>query len=170
MEIELQAVGYDDKPVLRNLFELYQYDFSEYENSDVDEHGLYGYRYLDHYWTEPGRHAFFIRVDGKLAGFALVRELHEGYSSPTHSIAEFFVLRKYRRRGVGREAATRLFDQFPGRWRVAEEESNLPAQAFWHKVIETYTRGNYEEMRMNNDEWRGLLQVFRTEGGKGAFE
>ncbi len=37
--------------------------------------GLYDYMYLDHYWTEEGRHPFFIRVDGKLAGFALVREI-----------------------------------------------------------------------------------------------
>lgn len=170
MEIELKQADFNDKPVLRNLFELYQYDFSEYENSDVDDHGLYGYRYLDHYWTDPGRMAFLIRVNGKLAGFALLRQLHDGHSSPTYSIAEFFVMRKYRRKGVGRECARRLFDHYPGRWRVAEEMNNLPSQTFWHNIIEEYTQGNYEEMRLNNEEWRGLVQVFRTEGGVGVFE
>ena len=170
MEIELQGAEINDKPVLRNLFELYQYDFSEYENSDVDEHGLYGYRYLDHYWTDPGRYPFLIRVDGRLAGFVLVRELHEGHGSPTRSIAEFFVMRKYRRRGVGREVARRIFDQFPGRWRVAIEKNNPPAQSFWRRVIEEYTGGDFEEMRLEGEEWSGVVYVFRTMSGAGGFE
>jgi predicted acetyltransferase len=170
MEIDLQPASINDKPVLRNLLELYQYDFSEYENSDVDEHGLYGYRYLDHYWTDPNRYAYLVRVDHALAGFALLRVIHDNPGSPTHSVAEFFVMRKYRRRGVGREVACRLFDLFPGRWRVEEEKDNLPAQAFWHKVIDEYMRGNFEEMRPVNVEWVGLVQLFRTEGGDSELE
>ena len=33
---------------------------------------MHGYSYLDSYWTEEGRWAFFLKVDGKLAGFAMV--------------------------------------------------------------------------------------------------
>jgi predicted acetyltransferase len=71
--ITIQKVEYDHKSTLRNLLELYKYDFSEFDPEDVNENSLYDYMYLDHYWTEEGRHPFFIRVDGKLAGFALVR-------------------------------------------------------------------------------------------------
>ena len=165
MEIELQPASINDKPVLRNLLELYQYDFSEYENSDIDEHGLYGYRYLDHYWTDPNRYAYLVKVDGILAGFAMLRVIHESPGNPIHSVAEFFVMRKYRRRGVGREVARRLFDLFPGRWRIEEEKSNLPAQAFWHEVIDDYMQGNFEEMHQHDTEWVGLVQLFRTEVG-----
>ena len=66
-------MSFADKQVLRHLVEFYVYDYSDYMGWDVDEHGVFGYRYLDHYWTEPDRHPFFIRVDGRLAGFALVR-------------------------------------------------------------------------------------------------
>jgi predicted acetyltransferase len=170
MEIDLLPATINDKPVLRNLMELYEYDFSEYENSDVDDHGLYGYRYLDHYWTEPGRYAFLVRVDRRLAGFVLLRDIHDNPGSPTHHMAEFFILKKFRRRGVGREVACRIFDLFPGRWRVAEEKANQCAQLFWHRVIDVYTGGNFEEMDLDNEEWRGLVQVFRTEVGLGGFE
>jgi predicted acetyltransferase len=67
-KIEVLKATLHDKPVLRNLMELYQYDFSEIEGEDAGDFGLFGYRYLDHYWTESGRHPFLIKVDGKLAG------------------------------------------------------------------------------------------------------
>jgi predicted acetyltransferase len=57
--------------------QLYLYDFSEMCGDDCDERGLFEYEYLPRYWIEPERHPFLIRVDGKLAGFALVREMVE---------------------------------------------------------------------------------------------
>ncbi len=65
----------EEKSVLRNLLELYNYDFSEFDHADLDAHGFYGYGRLDHYWTEPGRYRFLVRVDGKLAGLVLLRTL-----------------------------------------------------------------------------------------------
>ncbi len=87
------------KAVVRRLLELYGHDFSEFTDADVDEHGRYGYPYLDAYWSEPERHPFLFRVDRHWAGFALVR------SGAPHDMAEFFVLRKYRRHGIGHVAA-----------------------------------------------------------------
>ena len=49
--------------------ELYRYDFTEFDQADVGPHGDYGYRYLDHYWADPGRHPFLFQVDGNWAGF-----------------------------------------------------------------------------------------------------
>jgi predicted acetyltransferase len=45
------------------------------------------------------------------------------------------VLRKYRGRGVGAQAAASLFDRFPGRWTVRQQLTNPTATAFWRKVI-----------------------------------
>ncbi|MCL4274511.1 MAG: GNAT family N-acetyltransferase [Anaerolineales bacterium] len=161
MKIEIQPASLEDKTILRNLMELYAYDFSEFEQSDVDEHGLFGYERLDHYWTEAGRYPFLVRAHGRLAGFVLVRNLEE--TTPVHSIAEFFILRKYRRRGVGKAAAHQIFGMFPGQWRVAQTEDNHPAQAFWRKVISGYTQGNFKEIWSNDDEWKGPIQIFGTE-------
>jgi predicted acetyltransferase len=118
-----------DKPVVRNLLELYEHDFSEFDDRDVDAHGLYGYRYLDHYWVEADRRAFLIDVDGRWAGFALVR-----LGSPT-DMSEFFVMRKFRRSGVGREAALAIFGMIPGQWQVRQLARNPSATQFWRSVI-----------------------------------
>ncbi|WP_248061006.1 GNAT family N-acetyltransferase [Paenibacillus silvae] len=56
------------------------------------------YKYLDHYWTEDGRYPFLIKVDDKLVGFALVRDIGKNESDQTvYWMAEFFVMKKYRR-------------------------------------------------------------------------
>ncbi len=45
---------------------------------------------------------FFIMVNGKLAGLVLVRSCCEHNTLPNpHCIAEFFVMKKYRQKGVG---------------------------------------------------------------------
>ena len=50
MNIEVHQASLEDKTILRNLMELYAYDFSEFDHCDVDAHGLFGYNRLDHYW------------------------------------------------------------------------------------------------------------------------
>ena len=117
MNMELVPVKASKKEILRNLLEKYDYEFSQYDQKDVNDLGLYGYDYLDHYWTEEGRHAFFIRVDGRLAGFVMINTFPEVEEPTDYTLAEFFVMYKYRGRGVGRSAAFQVFDRFPGKWR-----------------------------------------------------
>ena len=158
MNVTLSEVPAADKSVLRQLMELYCYDFSEYDGLDVNAHGFYGYEYLDHYWIEAGRQPFFIKVDGNLAGFVLVSDYcHELVAEGSaHSIAEFFVMRKYRRQGVGRIAARAAFDRFPGRWVVMQHKCNVPSLYFWERVIGEYT-GNRFEKRDTTLESQGKL-------------
>lgn len=129
MTIEVVTASDTDKSVLRRLVELYLYDLSEFTDADVDQHGEFGYRYLDHYWTEEDRAAFLLRVDGHWAGFALVRP-----GTPT-DMAEFFIMKKYRRRGIGRQGATEMFKRFPGPWQVRQLLTNPAARSFWRAVI-----------------------------------
>jgi predicted acetyltransferase len=147
--------------VLRQLLELYNYDFSEYDGADVNEHGLYGYKYLDHYWTEPDRQPFFIVVDGQLAGLVLVGSFCYVLREPgARSIAEFFVMRKYRRKGVGRIAATRAFELFPGSWEVLQHGGNAPSYVFWEEVIADYTGGRYDKEPVVTEDWDGQAITF----------
>ena len=143
----LSPVPFADQHILVNLMQLCQHDYSEFDGEDVNGHGLYGYKWLDHYWTEGDRYPFLITVDGKIAGFALVRDRSElGGDSIPHSVAEFFVLRKYRRRGVGKDAARQVFAALPpGKWVVTQSLTNTPAQAFWHVVIGEFTGGRFSE-------------------------
>jgi predicted acetyltransferase len=161
--IEISPAGLSEKPVLQQMLELYQYDFSEFDAADIEPSGAYGYPYLDKYWIEPGRTPFLIRVNGNLAGFVLVARYD--YISGLHDdwvVSEFFIMRKYRHNGVGEYVARYIFDQFPGNWQVGQITENLPAIEFWHKVIERYTNGNFQEYILDNDHWHGPVQVFAS--------
>ena len=70
MEIRIEPVPAAQKSVLRQMLELYLYDFSEFSKEDLAENGYFGYTYLDAYWQEAGRFPFFIRADGRLAGLS----------------------------------------------------------------------------------------------------
>jgi predicted acetyltransferase len=118
--MELVEAQTSDKALLRQLMELYLYDFSDIDDADVNEQGLYEYRRLDSYWTEADRHPFLFRVDGRWAGFALVCEFSyfPENALPTQAIAEFFVMRKYRRRGLGTRMARELLFASPAAGRL----------------------------------------------------
>ncbi|NKB70125.1 MAG: GNAT family N-acetyltransferase [Candidatus Latescibacteria bacterium] len=161
MHVEVKAMPPEQRPLLHNLMQKYLYDFSEYDRDDVDEEGLYFYKYTDLYWVEPERYPFLIRAAGKIAGFALVRRSSGFDEAPFHSMAEFFVMRKYRGQGVGRAAAVQLFDLFPGRWHVAQEPRNQPSQIFWQQVVGDYSGGRYEQTKGEDDEPQ---QIFATPG------
>lgn len=135
MKIEILPAQVEDKPVLGHLLQLCLHDYSEFNGKEVNDHGLFDYPYLDYYWIEPGRYPFLVWVEGTLAGFVLVRQLEQDMAEPLWQMAEFFILRKYRRRGIGREVAHRVFDRFEDRWQVIPQEGNLPAQAFWEHVL-----------------------------------
>jgi predicted acetyltransferase len=166
MDIQISPAALAEKPIVENLMQLYLYDFSELCGDDCNAQGLYEDEYLPRYWIEPERHPFLIRVDGKLAGFALVRRMSEG-NPPTHSMAEFFIMRKYRREGAGKRAAFQLFDRFPGKWHVAEIPENVAAIHFWRKIIAAYTGGNFEEIM--DPEWQGPVQTFVSSGQPSAL-
>jgi len=144
MNIELRLVPADEKEVLRNLLEKYEYEFSQYNNRDVNALGLYGYRYLDNYWSEDGRWAYFIEVDGKLAGFVMITNIPYDGTETDFSIAEFFVMYAYRRLGVGKEAFFKALEMHRGRWQLAYIPKNIPSVHFWTKVVDEYTKGNFE--------------------------
>jgi predicted acetyltransferase len=159
MQIDVTPANIDEKPILQRLMELYLYDFTEFEDIPMDSSGLFGDPWLDFYWSEKGRFPFLIRADGKLAGFVLVNQ-HTHLADSEWTIAEFFILRQYRRQGVGKAAAFSTFARFGGKWEVHQLERNIPAQHFWRKVITEYTGGLYTEIHIQDEGKRGPLQLF----------
>ncbi len=159
--INVCLASVDEKPILHHLMELYQYDFSEFDGSDLGPMGLYDYPYLDHYWVEPESSPFLVRLNGYLAGFVLVACFNylTGLKD-SWVLAEFFIMRKYRHQGVGEYVARYIFEQFPGNWQVAQTAQNTGATAFWRKVIDRYTLDNLDELDLDNDHWRGPVQRF----------
>ncbi len=136
-----------DTPVLANLLELYAHDLSATFGLELGPDGRFGYEKLPLYWLEPGRRfPFLIRRGPHLAGFALVTQGSPGSDDPQDfDVAEFFVVRRYRRSGVGRQAAFLLWDRFPVRWVVRVAEGNHRGLRFWESVIREYTGGDFAE-------------------------
>jgi len=149
--------------VLQNLAQLYCYDFSEVLEMHVGESGRFSDFDLAPYWLDDSQHPFLLRVEDKLAGFALVAERSKVTGkSGVFDMTEFFVLRRFRRRGVGRAAAFAAFDRFTGVWEVRQREENPDATAFWRRAIGEYTRGHYKEARWERPKWSEIVQTFAT--------
>lgn len=161
LDVTVQPATIGDKVALDRVMQLYMHDSSEYTGADVDEAGYYLYYYFDRYWTEDGRFPFIIRVNGVIAGLAFVRQLEFG-DDPLFQLAEFFVMRKYRRQGAGRQAAYELFDHYQGRWEVQQEAGNSAGQAFWRRIIDDYTGGNFAEEWREEEDHRGPVQFFHS--------
>ena len=122
--VTLRVIDRDQAVALQNLFQLYVHDFSEFwagtVRGDLSADGLFEPDpHLDSYWTDPKREALFIHVHGALAGFVLINDHSHSGQPLDHSIAEFFVVRKYRGQGVGRQAAHAAFARHSGVWEAA---------------------------------------------------
>ena len=163
LNIKIIEATIKQRPIIERLMQLYLHDFSEIDNCDVNQDGIYEYEYLDHYWKEKDRIPFLIYVNANIAGFVLVNSYtYIQRKGRARSIAEFFIMRKYRKQKIGKAAAFDIFDKFPGSWEVRETAANIPAQRFWRKIIDEYTEGNYNEEILDTDDWQGPVQIFET--------
>ena len=134
LRFSLRPLRRSDVAIVRRLVQLYVYDLVG-ERWGVEMDGTYAPSgWHRQFWRRDDRQHFIVRVGGRPAGFALVRELPTVAGAPVREMAEFFVLRTYRRRGIGTRVARALFARFRGRWEVAVLTWN-PARRFWRGVI-----------------------------------
>ncbi|MCM3595830.1 GNAT family N-acetyltransferase [Metabacillus idriensis] len=154
MEYSLKPAGYSEKAIIENLLQYYFYDFTEFNDAGVNDQGRFDdYPYFENYWNEEGRFPYLIKVKEENAGFVLVRyDAFEDY----FSVAEFFIMKKFRRSGLGKQIAHSVFRMHSGKWEVVQIEKNRPAQSFWRKVIDDYASGIYSE-RVENGR---VIQTF----------
>jgi predicted acetyltransferase len=136
-DVRLREATRADAVLLSNLLELYIHDLSEVFPVELGVDGRFGYAKLGLYWSEPERRfPFVVECDGGVAGFVLVTRGSPVTDDPeVFDVAEFFVMRRYRRASVGRRAATLLWERFPGKWTVRVSEGNRGALPFWSGVV-----------------------------------
>ena len=156
-KIEVLSAAPEQQPIMANLLELYAHDFSGFLDIELGEDGRFGYKDLSLYWREETRHPFLVKVGGRLAGLILVR-LGSQFSGDRGiwDMAEFFVLRGYRGRGVGTAMAHEVWRRFPGPWEIRVMQANDAAHRFWEHAIKAYTgdavQSSYVER--NGAQWR----------------
>lgn len=154
----LERVTVDQKETLGNLLEFYVYEFTKFVDIQVGENGRYGFNSLNSYFTNPNIFPFFIKKEGKLAGFVIVSKGEES-DDFDYNMDEFFVMNRYMGKGVSREAALETFNLFQGKWRVVQMEKNYRAQTFWRKIIKEYSDNTHNEYY---DEGRRSVQIFTS--------
>ena len=157
--VSLEQASEAHSALLSNLLELYIHDMSEvFPHVQLGPDGRFGYSRLPLYWSEPDqRFAFLIHCDGRIGGFILVTRGSPAVPDPdVLDVAEFFVLRQFRRAGIGREAASLLWHRLRGKWIVRVLEANAGALAFWRDTVAAFTGGTFGEqpLRREPNDWR----------------
>jgi len=163
--LTLAEASENQKLVIVNLMQLYLYDFSEFAeigtvHGEVGSDGRFAYDWLDNYWREDGRIPLIMQAGSRLVGFILVNRWSVLDRQLDKSVAEFFILRKYRRIGVGSRAAKLLFERWPGRWEVPVAGYNKPALCFWRKTIPAIVDATVEEYAGDGKRWVGTVLCF----------
>jgi predicted acetyltransferase len=120
------------EPSVASLYQIYLRDLSKFSHVDADELQQHLARYFGH----RTRVAVKFILDSTTIGFALIR--FAGFDTASHSIDDFFMLKKYRRFGYGKLAARTILSRYGGRWTISQIAGNRPAILFWRAVIERY--------------------------------
>jgi predicted acetyltransferase len=164
--VEVLLAARNQEPVLANLLELYAHDFSELRDLDVGEDGRFGYEALPLYWTEPERFPFLVRVGGRLAGLVLVRRgsVISG-DEAVWDMAEFFVVRGYRRRRIGTQVAHEVWRRFPGRWEIRVMQKNDAARRFWQEAISSFTGDESHSVAFERERVAWVSLLFESREG-----
>ena len=139
--VKLASIG--DKQVIRGLLQPYLEELSKLPGEDVDyrdEAGVYHYPYLDACWLEAERFPYLLYAKNNLAGFAMVRKDGDHWE-----MAEYYVVRRFRQRGVGKAAAAQILERHKGEWRIGFNKHNEPARALWIKLAASLAVGGVEQ-------------------------
>lgn len=141
-KLSIKIAGKDEYKIIRNLIPYYIYDMSFEMNWDCNEEGQWdGAEDLIEYWKNDSHHPYLIKLDGKIVGFALIRPFP--YESDRNEIGEFFIAKKFTRKGIGTQIAKHLFDTYRGKWLIRVLKDYTSALNFWEKVIDEYTNGQF---------------------------
>lgn len=144
MDIYLDRVDITKKDTLYRLLEYSLFEESLNDGNEMNEEAIFEYKYFESYFKEDSRDAFFIReIDtNKLLGFVMINQYVQKVDEG-HSIAEYMVIPKYRKKHIGKNVAFECFDMYGGNWEVSPSFGSESAYQFWNKVIAEYTNNNY---------------------------
>lgn len=138
-EVQLEKVTEQTRRTLWNLLQYMLFETSPSGKNVANEDGSFDYKYFDNYFTDRDRDAYLIKTNtGELMGFVMINQYLQKVKTG-HSIAEFLILPRFRRNGVGREIAKRCFEMYPGSWEVAPVDGSNSAYRFWKTVIDEVT-------------------------------
>lgn len=144
IDFKLEKVNLNEKDILYRLLQYSLFEESISDLNEMNEEAIFEYKWFEKYFSDDSdRIAYFIREEktNKLLGFVMINKYLQKFSTG-HSIAEFMVIPKYRRKGIGRRAAIECFNKYKGNWEVKPSYGNKSAYTFWYNIINKYTNNN----------------------------
>lgn len=131
-EVKLIPVTIDEKNVLENLLTLFLHDLSEYaDDLKINKEGKFEYNGLELYFKFEDLRPFFIYFNNEIAGFVF---LNSGKFAPKDidfSVHELFILKGYRKRGIGSIAVCKILNSYKGKYKIGQLINNKNAINFW---------------------------------------
>lgn len=145
MNIYLDRVDKSKKDILYRLLEYSLFEESLNDGNEMNDQAIFEYKFFDSYFIDDRRDAFFIREKqtDKLLGFVMINQYVQKVDNG-HSIAEYMVIPKYRKKHIGKMVAFECFNMYEGNWEVSPSFGSDSAYQFWNKVITEYTDNKFE--------------------------
>ncbi|MGW0198290.1 GNAT family N-acetyltransferase [Nonomuraea sp. NPDC003201] len=140
----VRPVSAADHLTVERLWLMFRHDMAEFQgglpNPDATYHGDRLRSALeDDDWA-----AYLFTSDDRPVGFSFVRAL----SGPARVLNSFFVVRGARRSGIGMEVVREVISRHPGPWKIAFQDSNAAAVAFWRRVATEIAGAAWTEERL----------------------
>ena len=133
---------------------------------DCREDGVFdGCDEMSENWTSENYYSYLVYNGKYPIGFALIKKHFNNVIN--FEVEEFFILRKYRRKNLGKNVSFELFDKYKGKWQVKVLQDNLPAQKFWKNIIQEYTHNKFQEKQIIHEcpysgTWHMIMYRFES--------
>ncbi|HEV7984679.1 MAG TPA: GNAT family N-acetyltransferase [Steroidobacteraceae bacterium] len=138
----------NDRRWIEGVYRDYLNDLAPHATGIFPALGEVGHREPDlllRWFGDRTAQVLTILYNDEPVGFAMVHRRSPAPAAAEFSMAEFFIARPWRRRGIGAQAVRLLFDRFDGQWLISEHIRNTVAVNFWRRVVAAYTHGKYQE-------------------------
>lgn len=153
----------DDRRWIEGVYRDYLTDLAPSATGIFPALGEIGHREPDQllrWFADRTAHAVTILYGAERVGFAMVNQRSRAADTAAaaservaaeFSMAEFFIARPWRRRGIGAQAVRLILDRFTGAWLITEHTRNGTAVNFWRRVVSAYTGSKYQERIVNGE-------------------
>jgi predicted acetyltransferase len=137
--ITFERIDVKSDAILRNLYEHYVHDMSEWLGIEVRADGRFAFD-TSPLWSRDTA-VYFAKLGEQLAGFCVAISAEKWTGNPAaRDVKDFFVLRAHRHAGVADAMAKHLFSQFSTQRVVRVLITNKPALPFWRRAVRKHGR------------------------------
>jgi len=147
MQLNVDLVKLEKRIVLERLLQLMLYEGGMEPGAD----GLIDWgESLDSYFGESMNVPLFFMMEGRIVGFTLIKlgrmlKGPDGHSNiKMNVIEEFFIVRPWRRKGIGTAAAHMILNRYRGQWAITTFPDDARTR-FWRHVATGYKQGKSHE-------------------------